>query len=378
MKKLFLTGSVILFMLSCNTKTNIGKFTISGEVKNVPDQKIFLEELHFSQQPPQVIDTGEVVNGKVNLKSIASEEGLYRLRLEKGSGYIFINDQDAITFSLDGNDAGFKTQTFNSPANGSLKKFISVIDSLQAQLFAASNGIKALTEAHASDSALQASENGLSQLKNSYNNFVEKYIDTTASPVIALFALGYTQQIPQDSVSLIANRLTKKFPNHHALNDLVAQYNASLTQPQRSDSGSKLTAGLEAPDLTMPDVNGKPLSLKSLRGKYVLVDFWASWCGPCREENPNVVAAYQKFKDKNFTILGVSLDKNKAAWLKAIKDDNLTWNHMSDLKFWNSAAVPLYNIDGIPFNVLLDPQGRIIAAALRGDDLQKKLQEVLK
>ena len=128
----------------------------------------------------------------------------------------------------------------------------------------------------------------------------------------------------------------------------------------------------------MPDVNGKPVSLNSFRGKYVLVDFWASWCGPCREENPNVVAAYNKFKNKNFTILGVSLDKEKSAWLKAIKDDGLTWNHISDLKFWNSIAVPLYKIEGIPYNVLVDPQGKIIAKELRGPDLENKLAEVLK
>jgi len=136
--------------------------------------------------------------------------------------------------------------------------------------------------------------------------------------------------------------------------------------------------GTQAIDFTQKDVNDKAVSLSSFKGKYVLVDFWASWCRPCRMENPNVVNAYNQFKNKNFTVLGISLDQAKPNWLQAIQADNLTWTHVSDLQFWNNAVAQLYRIQSIPANMLIDPSGKIIARDLRGEDLTRKLSELLK
>jgi peroxiredoxin len=155
----------------------------------------------------------------------------------------------------------------------------------------------------------------------------------------------------------------------------ASQYLKALKK--RVDILQSVTVGKMAPDFTMNDSTGKPVTLSSLKGKILLVDFWASWCGPCRGENPNVVKAYQAFSKKGFDILGCSFDQNRERWIKAVKDDNLTWNHVSDLKGWGNEAGKLYGINSIPANVLLDKDQKIIARNLRGEDLMKKLTEVL-
>lgn len=205
--------------------------------------------------------------------------------------------------------------------------------------------------------------------ENVYVPFIKEYANR--SPVVLIALQEYADY----------GRANYAEFEHH-LSAISSTYNSlpsAQALKQRVFTNTFTAVGAIAPDFTQNDTLDRPVSLSSFRGKYVLLDFWASWCGPCRKENPNLVKSFQRFQEKGFTVLGVSLDQpgKKDLWMKAIHEDQLTWTHVSDLNFWNNSVARMYGITGVPSNFLIDPQGKIIARNLRGEALNSKLAEVL-
>jgi peroxiredoxin len=210
---------------------------------------------------------------------------------------------------------------------------------------------------------------------NDLNNYILTTINESSNPTFIQFVLIQSLRLPiETSLILEYARVAAEKTKSENLKNFVT---ALSNQVKINVPTTPLSVGQPAPEIAMADPNGNIKTLSSLRGKYVLVDFWASWCGPCRAENPNVVSAFEKFKDKRFTVLGVSLDDDKGAWTDAIKADKLNWLHISDLKKWESTVVNTYQFEGIPYNVLIDTNGIIIAKELRGNALQEKLASIL-
>ncbi len=366
--------SLLLFSTTgCKEKNQDARYTISGTIKNAVNKPLLLQEIPYGGKPIITLDSITLdANGKFSFEFIAKQEGIYRLSSGNEIDINFINDEDQIQINADANNATNYTIK-GSPNSEALIQYLKAYRSKDSALFATLYALDNLQQTNGKDSSILYLQQEKEKKIKALNDHVEQTINTANSPALIYFALGMAlRSMEINKVLALAKAVAEKVKAA----PLIEFANILSGQVQAANPPTAIAVGAIAPEIALQDPTGKIITLSSLKGKYVLVDFWASWCGPCRRENPNVVAAYEQFKNKNFTILGVSLDDNKEDWIAAIQQDKLNWLHISDLKKWESTVVNTYQIQGIPFNVLLDPTGKIIATDLRGGALQNTLKQL--
>ncbi|HEX9513761.1 MAG TPA: TlpA disulfide reductase family protein [Puia sp.] len=379
----------LLIVYSCHEKKK-GSFSVTGTFKNAdklasmegPVSKVVLMEVPYGKdQPPVVLDSVKISgsNGSFSLSGAARSQEVYALVFGNNVMEVpLVNDAPEIKVNVDLGKKDDFYEVSGSEATTQLKDLITIFGKKNFEVEKSMADLDSLKQSGAPDSVQLAATTKKNSTIQDLNTYLKQFINTNGNATVSALALSWSSRsFTKEDFEASLNDLQKKYPDNVVLQGLKQNYEQQLAQMADRQHQESSWVGKPAPDLALPDVNGHPIPLSSYKGKYLLVDFWASWCGPCRAENPNVVKAYSEFKNKNFAILGVSLDKDKDAWQQAIQADKLEWSHVSDLKYWNSKAVEVFKFEGIPFNVLIDPQGKIIAESLRGDELENKLKEVL-
>lgn len=373
-KHLLFTFIVIAGLAACSS--NNRRFIIIGNISGLPVQTVILEQLTANDMITIVDSERSKADGHFEVSGLAPEPGLYRLHFNNNKFILLSVDKGNLKVTGDWNALENYAVAGSRPSEH-LKNFVDAIRNHLCDFNTMSVVLDTL-RLRGNDSVTAAAKQDFMNMKQQFTQYVERYADTTPYEPNAIFAARMLNPASEsDFLSAFSQSLGNRFPARMMTHDFTEYYAKIIAKQHPVKSSGLVVSGTVAPEISLPDTTGKTLPLSSLRGKYVLIDFWASWCNPCRGENPFVVSAYNRFKDKNFTVYSVSLDNNKAAWLKAIDDDHLTWTHVSDLKGWSNVAALAYSVESIPSNYLVDPDGKIIATNLHGNHIEEVLQKIL-
>lgn len=374
LKSGLLALALTVTIVSCSKKAE--GYTINGSIDGVKDGLVYLETFGDSVK---VIDSAKIIDGKFTFTGSVTEPLLHTIKL-KGVEYgrSFLLDNETIAFKAL-KDSIFKGKIEGAKQDSIYRSYYDIdfakIQKIAFPLYQLSDS---LYKVDAADKSIPKGK-----LSEAHRIFMDKkwadlqvIADKSTSEFIEKNkgSLGAALVLDDRLIKYPNPKLAKKM--YEVLSPEVKQSFYGKKIKASVDLFEKTAVGAVAPEFSQTDINGKIVKLSDYKGKYVLVDFWASWCGPCRKENPNVVEAYKTFHDKGFEVLGVSLDDKKEPWLKAIEKDGLTWTHVSDLKGWKNEAAKTYGVSVVPTNYLIGPDGKIVASNLREEALQTKLKEI--
>ena len=384
MNKFFLLTNACLLLLSCDSERST--FKVSGKLDKGEGSMIYLKEMTSTEMIPvdsTLIDEA----GEFELNGTYPENRFYAIHTQPESFiYILAGKGDRITIEGDAQAlpstytvAGSEDSRLIRELTGEQNKVLARIYQLN-RIFTDSLNSPNLEDIK---EGLDSIYDGIYDAHRAYTfAFIEDNLHSQASLMALYQQIGPRQYVldPEEDFeyfAMVDSSLGILYPESDAVQDLHRQVDELRQKMQfESMTATRLEKGTLAPEIALPNPDGDTILLSSLRGQYVLLDFWASWCAPCRRENPNLVKAYEKYHAKGFEIYQVSLDKTRDAWLRGIREDGLHWIHVSDVKFWQSVVVPVYDIQGIPMSLLLDKQGRIIAQNLKGEMLEQELNKI--
>ena len=354
---------LFLFLIfSCSTKRDINNYSLNIEFKNSNNEEITIEKVK-SDYSIELIKSDFLDNDNYKIDLLVNEPTLYRLNIVGKNSIDFVLENNDVNISIDGNDIS----VIGSVGTDNLTIIKKYINDYQDERYELN---RSFIQASRDDNKLEILKirNQSEQLENNFTKNFKKLIWNMDNSIATFFVSDY---LKIDDHFNFWDSLILKYEKDLGYTSYYKALNEKFNRIK------VLSIGQYAPEISLNDPDENQLTLSSFRGKYVLLDFWAAWCRPCRVENPNIVKMYNKYKNYGFEVFQVSLDRDKSTWINAINKDGLNeLNHVSDLKFWKSDAAITYNIKSIPASFFIDPDGKIIAKNLRGPKLEKKLSEI--